>query len=1509
MPGLFLVFFLTILSVSDQSNTANAISPSTTGPVVEIAFGFSQVVACTGTPVNVVWNGQHNIQEVNGAACNSGEVGTEIVAFKNAGYEQLFTNLSAQSGKTRYYKCDTHCSASSSRFEISCPGTSSANNTVTGTVPSLGCPRGRYFNPGHLADICDICGGTSCLACPSGQYQEHSNFTGTQCRSCSVGMFVKNATASKCEGCKSGRYFNIDTNENVSTCDICKRTSCLACPSGRYQENSNFTGTMCWNCSIGMFARNATASSCTDCANGKYQGKMVNDEYDCNDCSVGMFARNATASSCNDCANGKYQGKMVNSEYDCKSCSVGMFAKNATVCIGCSVGRHFNLDANENLEVCHICNDVCLSCKNGQYQGHSNFTGTVCQSCSVGMFAKNAKVGHCSVCPSGKIQTFIQNMEYLCQDCPQGKTTLGDIRTSCDVTVCESGNLGIKSSKQCKCGTNTTCEKNEYCVESNDIAASTTEYFCSTGNHLGLTYHYPDCAHNERNNQTCQCWTKTGQVDEETFDTNSICSDQFNLCDKTFAHCLEFNYCTNQNGAMPNQNDAVSNQKCTCQIPNIENSNVPPVSVCNDNTYCAAPRDCAGDCSNRCSTTKTPSCTKTTGLEANELDSTINKFCSCGFFGLCDFSMPFCVSDIGECSASSNYACHNRDNTVLNTLACACGNGLGIIDNCAANMYCNVDSNDDGTCSGLTCAMAGIDCTDKTVTISDNEQYHYYGLKSGSHLCASKQCNTDLDTKSCCNECPVENWNGGSCSVQCPNSFNCTEFSNGLYIKPSQTYVSEPKVENWENSRINNGLFTGQCRYPDCDQGQYLLNERTALSCCIEADKCLKSRYGNSLCENSLGYYDREIWDERLCIGDTCTMQECCQYAQCNCSNGVAAKAPVCTSNNGTERCQTCNDGYFLTGQRCQMGSVCGADEFVKYQASGVDDTICASIAVCNSSQFIQVNHTDKSDRLCAPVQSCSENQFESVQPSLYTDRVCSSLSVCNYSVQYEKVIPTATRDRICQNISSDCDYSSQYLVQNYTQSQDRICQNISSDCDYSNQYLVQNYTQSQNRICHNISADCDYSSQYLVQNYTQSQDRICGALSTCNYSTHYENIAEKTNTRDTPCTPLRPCSNYEYISTPKTHTSDYICSSLTTCDSTQFERVAPQKDAIEKNRYITDRICSQCLPGDGDTCLGCMNPQSCNYDKRAKVNGQCVEQFCTYYSYNISHTGDVTFSYGRLMNNITPNISLQNNQWVRFEQHGDGTTDTAIFQNGIPQTTTQVYDSSQLYYTFFEIPPSVSQFSVSINNKTLPVQQDCVTKILYSSECIVENNNKKCINGVQNGTKAIWSTQLYAPRYGGKECPRNPYYEPCLNYECDRDCVETCHDWTSCLVNGAAAKCGEKGEKRKVCQVQSSSKYNGKKCTENRTISCRGEIPHGKCDCDGHDLDGCGVCGGSCCPLGQFRDVCGICNGTNDCLVKMRLRAVENHHHSEVMRIVMPSITFAVLTSIFTVLCVWACH
>ena len=101
-------------------------------PVSDVNFnyGFQTVEACVGSSITVKWQGTHNIQETTGPDCDSAKIGSPLNLnspstneFLSAGHSMQFTNneLNAQAGKTRYFKCDTHCGASAARFEISCP--------------------------------------------------------------------------------------------------------------------------------------------------------------------------------------------------------------------------------------------------------------------------------------------------------------------------------------------------------------------------------------------------------------------------------------------------------------------------------------------------------------------------------------------------------------------------------------------------------------------------------------------------------------------------------------------------------------------------------------------------------------------------------------------------------------------------------------------------------------------------------------------------------------------------------------------------------------------------------------------------------------------------------------------------------------------------------------------------------------------------------------------------------------------------------------------------------------------------------------------------------------------------------------------------------------------------------------------------------------------------------------------------------------------------------------------
>jgi len=101
----------------------NRIEVSCKVPVIIADFGFSQIEACEGDDVKVVWTFYHNIQETKNSECNSEDIGAEVTGYNEDGHEETFkkNELSAGPGETRYFKCSSHCSEEQARIEVYCP--------------------------------------------------------------------------------------------------------------------------------------------------------------------------------------------------------------------------------------------------------------------------------------------------------------------------------------------------------------------------------------------------------------------------------------------------------------------------------------------------------------------------------------------------------------------------------------------------------------------------------------------------------------------------------------------------------------------------------------------------------------------------------------------------------------------------------------------------------------------------------------------------------------------------------------------------------------------------------------------------------------------------------------------------------------------------------------------------------------------------------------------------------------------------------------------------------------------------------------------------------------------------------------------------------------------------------------------------------------------------------------------------------------------------------------------
>ena len=90
--------------------------------LIEVNFPYKvqQVTVCAGQSVQITWKGTHNLIETESAECSSATVQTIESNFYDPGHTEIYDNLGASEGATRYFKCTPHC-GNGARLEFSCP--------------------------------------------------------------------------------------------------------------------------------------------------------------------------------------------------------------------------------------------------------------------------------------------------------------------------------------------------------------------------------------------------------------------------------------------------------------------------------------------------------------------------------------------------------------------------------------------------------------------------------------------------------------------------------------------------------------------------------------------------------------------------------------------------------------------------------------------------------------------------------------------------------------------------------------------------------------------------------------------------------------------------------------------------------------------------------------------------------------------------------------------------------------------------------------------------------------------------------------------------------------------------------------------------------------------------------------------------------------------------------------------------------------------------------------------
>lgn len=221
---------------------------------MDIQFGFDQVVACAGDSVMIYWQGTHNIRERTSADCASATIGSEIMGEFSSGFSYGLPNLGADPGETRYFACDTHCTPSAARFEISCPlYCDPCHNALTCTDPgnvtracscplgftgdcntTIDCEKGSHVNRQQLDDLPS--GAATEGVCAVNTAVECSAFASGECAG--TGVLLGSGTSSECA-------------------DLCASTGVSGCCS--------HDGSACtWHAGHNAFSGSGTVSQCKE---------------------------------------------------------------------------------------------------------------------------------------------------------------------------------------------------------------------------------------------------------------------------------------------------------------------------------------------------------------------------------------------------------------------------------------------------------------------------------------------------------------------------------------------------------------------------------------------------------------------------------------------------------------------------------------------------------------------------------------------------------------------------------------------------------------------------------------------------------------------------------------------------------------------------------------------------------------------------------------------------------------------------------------------------------------------------------------------------------------------------------------------------------------------------------------------------------------------------------------------------------------------------------------------
>ena len=284
--------------LATQGNTAEGDCVPCSAGTYSSAVGATTEVTCEDCAAGKYLSTQGNTAEDDCLLCAAGKfsmtVGAEACEDCSAG-----KYLSTQ-GNT----AETDC--------VLCAAGKYAS--VTGSTTCQNCGAGKYLpTEGNMNEA-------DCEDCSAGKYLSTlGNTAQSDCVLCAAGKYAPVTGSTACQNCGAGKYLTTEGNMNEA--------DCKDCDIGKYLSTSgNNDAADCLPCGAGKYSPVRGAAACVDCDAAKYLVTLGNDaETDCVLCPEGKFSPIPGATSC-------------------FTCPAGLSAwQGSTWCSACLAGEYYSL--------------------------------------------------------------------------------------------------------------------------------------------------------------------------------------------------------------------------------------------------------------------------------------------------------------------------------------------------------------------------------------------------------------------------------------------------------------------------------------------------------------------------------------------------------------------------------------------------------------------------------------------------------------------------------------------------------------------------------------------------------------------------------------------------------------------------------------------------------------------------------------------------------------------------------------------------------------------------------------------------------------------------------------------------------------------------------------------------------------------------------------------------------------------------------------------------------------